>query len=153
MIGIAIAAIGLGFTAIQVLGDRAPEPTPIVIKPEAFIEVVTVESGRVEATGGFRSVDIASEVVLFIGRPLGVEDARWVPVEAAITAQPSVSGGRVDGRWTALRPFAEPGRFSWRALVVPAGNAVAAEGYEDIKVNGPLSEDVLATSEEFVTGE
>lgn len=152
VIGVAIAAIGLGFTAIQIVGDRGPGPTPIVIKAEAFIEQVTVDNGEIEASGRFRNVDVLAEVILFVGRPAGESDARWLPVEARVTPQPSAAGVRTDGLWQAIRPFTEQGRFSWRALVVPATQGVN-DGYEDIKAKGPESELVIAASEEWQTGE
>jgi hypothetical protein len=151
-LGLVIAALGLGLTALQVFRVKEPAPTPIVIKPEAYIEEVTVSNGEIAALGAFRNVDIAAEVVLFVGRPTGVADARWLPVEAVVHPQASATGPRVDGQWSALRPFVEQGPFTWRALVVPAGSG-ATDGYEDIKANGPNSEDVLATSAEFRTGE
>jgi hypothetical protein len=152
VIGVAIAALGLGITAIQVFGGGPAVPTPIIIKPEAFIDEVTIANDQVTAAGRFRSVEVASEVVLFIGRPVGVDDARWLPVEAVIKPQPSAAGSRVDGLWTAVRPFSDQGKFAWRALVVPAGSG-ASDAYEDIRLRGPESADVLATSDEFVTGQ
>jgi hypothetical protein len=147
-----IAALGLGLAAMQAFRGQPPVPTPIVIKAEAFIEQVTVDNGEIQATGRFRNVDVAAEVILFVGRPATESDARWLPVEAQVTPQASALGSRVDGKWEALRPFTEQGRFSWRALVVPAGSG-AADGYEDVKVNGPASDLVLASSEEWQTGQ
>lgn len=150
--GVLIAALGLGLTAIQVFKDKEASPTPIVVRPEASIEEVTVANGEIAALGTFRNVDVAVEVILFVGRPKGTADARWLPVEAAVSPQASAAGARVDGRWSALRPFLEQVPFTWRALVVPAGSG-ATDAYEDIKVHGPDSADVLAASAEFFTGE
>lgn len=150
VVGVLIAGLGLGLTAIQVFGERGPGPTPVVLKPQAFIEEVLISAGAVEAHGGFRAVDVEAEVILLIGRPTGATDERWLPVEANVT--PAGEGERVDGTWDAVRPFSDGGRFAWRVLVVPATSGVT-DGYEDIRRNGPDSELVLAASEEFVTGE
>ena len=107
---------------------------------------------RLRRWATFHNVDVAAEVILFVGRPKGVADARWLPVEAVVRPSGSAAGGRVDGRWSAIRPFLEQGPFTWRALVVPAGSG-ATDGYADIKANGPESADVLASSAEFFTGE
>ena len=149
VLGLVIAGLGLAY---QVFGDKAPSPTPIVIKPEAFISRVTFGDGQVEAFGGFRDVDVGAEVVLFIGRPAGQTDTRWLPIEATVTPDATATGDRVDGAWQALRPFTEGGQLSCFAIVVPAGSG-AADGYEDIRENGPSSALVLAASPEFTAGE
>jgi hypothetical protein len=145
VIGVLLAGIGVVLTGIQVLDVREPTPTPIVIKPEAFIEQVTIDEGQVKAKGQFKNVDLAAEVILFVGRPDGIVDAPWLPVQAKATSPSAVPGVRVDGGWDALRPLTERGRFTWQAFVVPAGSG-ATDGYADIRKRGPDSSLVLAKS-------
>jgi hypothetical protein len=153
ILGVVIAAIGVTLTGIQIMREPTPAPTPIVVKPEAFIQQVTIDAGEVKARGEFRNVDLAAEVILFVGRPDGVVGAPWLPVEARVSSSPSsTSGARVNGGWDALRPIVERGRFTWQAFVVPAGSG-ATDGYADIRTRGPDSSLVLAASEPFRTEE
>lgn len=150
ILGVVLAAIGVILTGIQITREPTPAPTPIVIKPEAFIQQVTIDAGQVKAKGGFRNVDLAAEVILFVGRPDDVADAPWLPVEATVNAQSSAPGVRVDGGWDALRPLIEKGRLTWQAFVVPAGSGVT-DSYADIRTRGPDSSLVLAASKVFHT--
>lgn len=150
-LGLLIAALGVTFAGMQALKED-PAPTAIVIRPEAFIVEVVTGGGEVTANGSFRNVDLASEVILFVGHPADEPGAAWLPVEAEAAPAPSATGERVSGVWEALRPFDDDGRFGWQVYVVPAGSG-ATDGYADIRERGPESELVLAASEEFFTGE
>lgn len=152
VIGVVVAAVGVVLTGIQVLGTKEPTPTPIVIRAEAFITRVTPGTDEVAANGPFRNVDPASEVILFAGIVDDVADAKWLPVEATLTPSTAATRGRVDGVWSALRPLSEPGAYSWVVLVAPAGSG-AADGYADIKLNGPESDLVIWASEIYRTGD
>ncbi len=153
IVAVLVAAIGVTFTAIQVLGDDPPAATPIVIKPSATISRVVVDGAEIRASGDFSQVDLDAEVILFIGRPEETDGAPWLPVEA--TTEPpaaGAAGSRVNGIWGALRPLTETGAFVWQVLVVPAGSG-ASDGYADIRARGADSDLVLAASEPFRTGE
>ncbi len=151
IVAVVVAAIGVGFTAIQVLGDDEPTPTPIVIRPSATISRVVIDGGEIRAAGAFSDVDLGAEVILFIGRPDGIDGAPWLPVEAT-TDPPAAgaAGSRIDGVWDALRPAINEGAFVWQVVVVPAGSG-ANDGYADIRARGAESDLVLASSEVFRT--
>jgi hypothetical protein len=149
-----LTGVGLVFTGIGIFGTKAPNPTPIVITPTASISRVTVGEAEVSAAGSFENLDLDSEVVLFVGRPESGGDRPWVPVEAQIEARPVPTAAQVraSGIWNAVRPFTETGVFTWQALVVPAGSG-AADAYADIKLHGPDSDLVIASSEVYRTGQ
>jgi hypothetical protein len=149
ILGVVLAAIGVGLTAIQ-LQDRQPTPTPIVLQPEAFIQQVTIDADQVKASGRFRNVDLAAQIVLFMGCASDTGDRLCLPVQASVSPQAAAPGVLVDGDWSALRPFIEKQALTWWATVVPAGIG-ATDGLADIRIHGPTSSFVIAASEPFRT--
>lgn len=156
----ALAAVfGTILTAVAVFGlvDRAgqhvPTPAPTVATTPATgrvtLESVLVGPQQVEAQGAFEFVDPEREEILFIGRPSGQTSELWVAVEAALSPA-SQAGSLVSGQWTAVRPAPPPSAvYRWRAILWPA--ASGATGQEDLQLNGPDSEFVIASSEEWIS--
>ncbi len=112
------------------------------------IDSVLVGVAEVEAQGLFENVDPVREEVLFVGRPEGETEERWVSVPAALSPN-SLAGSLQSGSWTAARP-APPldVAYRWRAIVWP--NISGAVANEDLQLNGPDSDYVIARSEEWV---
>jgi len=149
-IGLLIAATSVVFAGMQAF-KSTPQPTPIVLKPEAFISRVVIGDGEVAADGSFENVDLTSEMILLVGHAEGLNTAPWVPFPA--NAKPDEAlGARVDGLWDALGPYAETGRFAWQVIVIEAKGGPAGS-IPDVSEDGPETEGVLWASEVFTTGE
>ena len=152
----AIAAVGGTLVAaagvyVAATNDRPPPaptaPPPSVIAPRVTIESVLVDSQQVQADGDFQYLDPTREEVLFIGRPSGSEDDAWVAVEADLTPREQL-GALQSGDWTASRPAPPQAPYRWRVIVWPAGSGATAN--EDLQLNGPDSQYVIARSEEWL---
>ena len=150
----AVAAIaGVLLTALVVLGivqnrddpTAAATPVPPPAQASVTLEVVTTGPSEVRGNGSYAELDPRSQVVLFMGRPLDVAEAEWIPVPAALAPQSEVDG-RSAGHWEATWPGAPEGRWQWFALVAPAA-AGAGDAYADLRRNGPDSDLALARSE------
>jgi hypothetical protein len=150
-IGLLIAALGVVFAGMQALKND-PQPTAIVIKPEASIKQVVTGGGEVSASGEFRYVDLGAELILLVGHPDGVEAAPWVPIVADAEPGAATAGSRVDGVWEALGPYQEEGRFAWQVIVIE-GTGGPAGSYPDVSALGPATEGVVWASEVFKTGD
>ena len=145
VIGTTLTAIGV-FGLIQAAQPPAQTITPVV--PRVTIESVLIGPQEVEAEGGFENLDPSREEVLFVGRPKESTTDRWVAVEAALSPI-NQAGSLQSGRWNALRPAPPPNPgYRWRAIVWPS--TAGATGDEDLQLNGPDSEYVLARSEEWL---
>ena len=148
VVGALVAVVGVVLSVVQVFSDG--EGASSVVTPQASIEEVSFEPQGVLAMGGFQSVDLASEVILFVRKQEGASEPRWIPVEATVTPDEQADAGRVNGIWNALFPVNEEGQFSWQVLIVEASGLGASGGVDDIRELGPESDLVVAASEEFV---
>lgn len=149
-IGLLIATAGVVFAGMQAL-KTTPQPTPIVLKPEAFIKEVITGGGEVAANGSFWNVDLTSEMILLVGHAEGLNTAPWVPFPANAAPDEGI-GERVDGRWDALGPYNDTGRFAWQVIVIE-GTGGAAGSIPDISEDGPETKGVVWASQVFLTGD
>jgi hypothetical protein len=150
--GTLIAAIGVFglVSAPRPPAETAAPPTAApttVVAPRVTIESVLVGSEQLQAQGAFEFLDPAREEILLIGRPSSSNDDLWVAVEAALTPR-AQQGSLQSGEWTASRPAPPTVPYRWRVIVWP--NSSGAAGNEDLQLNGPDSEYVIARSEEWL---
>ena len=149
-IGILVAAVGVLFAGMNAF-KQAPQPTILVVKPEAFIDAVAMGEGEVTASGSFRYVDLGTERIVFVGHPDGDNAAPWLPIEASTAPPPAAAEGRVDGQWTALSELDVAGRFIWQVIVIPVHGGPAGSDL-DVTELGPETPGVIWASEPFEAG-
>jgi hypothetical protein len=149
-IGLLVAALGVVFAGMNAF-KQAPQPTVLVIKPEAYIEAVALGEGEVNASGSFRYVDLAAERIVFVGHPDGDNAAPWLPIEARTAPPPDAAEGRVDGLWTALSALDVTQSFIWQVIVIPAHGGPAGTDL-DLTELGPATPGVIWASEPFEAG-
>lgn len=141
MAGTILTAIGV----FNLVGHPAPA-TPAT--PKVTLESVLVAEEQVAGRGTFEDLDPNVNEVVFVGRPPAATTENWLAVEAALT--PTAQAGALqDGRWQAVRPAPPPAGYRWYAILWPV--AAGASGAEDLRLNGPASELVVAKSDPFDT--
>ncbi len=99
------------------------------------------------AAGAFENIDPTIAEVLFVGRPAGSN-------RRALGGRLGFAGARRAQRLIGQRPLVGvrarrrlTNPYQWRAIVWPL--APGAAGDEDLSINGPNSEYVIAVSEEW----
>jgi hypothetical protein len=142
------AIVGTILTAIGVfnlIDKPVPSPTPVV--PQVTLTSVVVSETEVAGNGTYSGVNPDVNKILFMGRPKDAQNDPWLTAAAVLAPQAEANNIEA-GEWQAARQPAVLG-FRWFAVVVPA--SAGAVGNEDLRVNGPESEYVIAASEPFET--